>query len=305
MLPQLRLKLVVHKYRWVTLLKCLAAFKIMQDSTARSKMLLQRVNTYNNTHKERGKDCLSNLQEFFHGKINQFNLFFFFFGHPERHFRNQGWNPHPLQWTCRILTTGPPGKSLNFIRFSLNNFKDLWMKQHVIHCRGVWSQLSVLPLNSQPLHTRAHISQASSCKDSYSSLYISLPGFSPELPVLLVVGRKYWWFFEQSIWVQIAGAVWGRAPAGANVWNVTAYSRWASEGRGQLHTKCPFLEIQAFGGLFNCAGNNAGCRGLKSQTKGEIIWSQTHSCFVLFFATYNDFIKYVGDLIIILKWPTT
>lgn len=24
-----------------------------------------------------------------------------------------------------------------------------------------------------------------------------------------------------------------------------------------------------------------------------------------FFATYNDFIKYVGELIIILKWPTT
>lgn len=37
--------------------------------------------------------------------------------------------------------------------------------------------------------------------------------------------------FEQSI-CQIAGVAWGRAPSGANVWNVTAYGRWASEGRG-------------------------------------------------------------------------
>ena len=23
---------------------------------------------------------------------------------------DQGWNPHPLQWKCRVLTPGPPGK---------------------------------------------------------------------------------------------------------------------------------------------------------------------------------------------------
>ena len=28
-----------------------------------------------------------------------------------RNFPNQGWNPCPLQWKCRVLTTGPPGKS--------------------------------------------------------------------------------------------------------------------------------------------------------------------------------------------------
>ena len=30
------------------------------------------------------------------------------------YFLNQGWNPGPLQWKCRVLTTGPPGKSLSF-----------------------------------------------------------------------------------------------------------------------------------------------------------------------------------------------
>ena len=30
-------------------------------------------------------------------------------------FPDQGWNLHPLQWKCRVLTTGPPGNS--FISF--------------------------------------------------------------------------------------------------------------------------------------------------------------------------------------------
>ena len=34
-------------------------------------------------------------------------------GHAGSSFPNQGWNPCPLQWKCGILTTGPPGKSLN------------------------------------------------------------------------------------------------------------------------------------------------------------------------------------------------
>ena len=40
---------------------------------------------------------------------------FFFFGRAAGHagssFPDQGWNPCPLQWKHRILTTGPPGKS--------------------------------------------------------------------------------------------------------------------------------------------------------------------------------------------------
>ena len=30
-------------------------------------------------------------------------------------FPDQGLNPYPLQWKCRVLTTGPPGNSLNVL----------------------------------------------------------------------------------------------------------------------------------------------------------------------------------------------
>ena len=102
---------------------------------------------------KKGERAVYQIFRIFFMKKQANSTSFFWGGHPERHFPNQGWNSHPLQWTCGILTTGPPGKLLNFIfiRFYLNNFKDLWMKQHVIHCRGDWSQLSVLPLNSQTL----------------------------------------------------------------------------------------------------------------------------------------------------------
>ena len=44
------------------------------------------------------------------------NFFFFFFGLTVQHvgskFPNQEWNPHPLQWKHKVLTTQPPGKSL-------------------------------------------------------------------------------------------------------------------------------------------------------------------------------------------------
>ena len=43
-------------------------------------------------------------------------LFILFFGRAARHvgsqFPDQGLNPRPLQWKRRVLTTGPPGKSL-------------------------------------------------------------------------------------------------------------------------------------------------------------------------------------------------
>ena len=29
------------------------------------------------------------------------------------YFPDQGWNPGPLHWKCRVLATGPPGKSLH------------------------------------------------------------------------------------------------------------------------------------------------------------------------------------------------
>ena len=51
-----------------------------------------------------------------HWLFSIFQGFFFFFGHTTRHvgswFFNQGSNPGPLQWKCRVWTTGPPMKSL-------------------------------------------------------------------------------------------------------------------------------------------------------------------------------------------------
>ena len=46
-------------------------------------------------------------------------LFFFLFDcttwHAGSEFPNQGWNPCPLQWKHRALTTAPPGKSLKIL----------------------------------------------------------------------------------------------------------------------------------------------------------------------------------------------
>ena len=43
-------------------------------------------------------------------------LFFFFWPHCtwDLKSRNQGSNPHSLNWKCRVLTTGWPGKSIYF-----------------------------------------------------------------------------------------------------------------------------------------------------------------------------------------------
>ena len=48
--------------------------------------------------------------------------FFFFFwamlcGMQDPSYTHQGWNPCPLQWKCRVLTNGLPGKSPIFITF--------------------------------------------------------------------------------------------------------------------------------------------------------------------------------------------
>ena len=48
---------------------------------------------------------------------------FFFLDHALWHmgslFLNQGWNPGPLSWKHRVLTTGPPGKPQDFYFFDL------------------------------------------------------------------------------------------------------------------------------------------------------------------------------------------
>ena len=40
------------------------------------------------------------------------SFFFLFFGHVGSYFPNQGLNLCPLHWKLRVLTSGPPGKSL-------------------------------------------------------------------------------------------------------------------------------------------------------------------------------------------------
>ena len=40
-------------------------------------------------------------------------------------FPDQGSNPGPLHWECRVLTTGPPGKSLHGI-FINRTDRDMW-----------------------------------------------------------------------------------------------------------------------------------------------------------------------------------
>ena len=48
-----------------------------------------------------------------------FSFFFLIFGYLDcgNQFPNQGSNPHPLRWKCRVLTTGPPGKYQQFFFF--------------------------------------------------------------------------------------------------------------------------------------------------------------------------------------------
>ena len=41
-----------------------------------------------------------------------------FFGHPVQH----GSNPCPLHWEHRVLTTGPPGKSLKILRYHTQSY---------------------------------------------------------------------------------------------------------------------------------------------------------------------------------------
>lgn len=139
-----------------------------------------------------------------------------------------------------------------------------------------------MPKFSKPSHLRTH---------SLPSPF-PLPDFSPELPQFC----QQWEDDTDDLkkkkkkTVQIVGAACGSSPAEANVWNVTDFSRWASVGRSQLHTKCPFLEIQASGGLFSCTGSNSRCKGQESQLREK---APRHRPIVVsfFVATYNDFIK--------------
>ena len=53
-------------------------------------------------------------------------------------FPNQGWNLVPLQCKCRVLSTGPPGKSrLNLPFFFL--FKNLFLAVLVLHAVQAFS----------------------------------------------------------------------------------------------------------------------------------------------------------------------
>ena len=55
------------------------------------------------------------IQKFPYTQYLVLPTFFFFFGHAAwlagSYFPKQGSNPWPLQWKCRVLTTGPPGKT--------------------------------------------------------------------------------------------------------------------------------------------------------------------------------------------------
>lgn len=68
--------------------------------------------------------------------------------------------------------------------------KQVWLKSALLYLLG-----KAKHCHQVAFHAWAHIFQAESDKDWYSSLSIPLPGFSLERPVLLVVGRWYWWFF--------------------------------------------------------------------------------------------------------------
>ena len=52
-------------------------------------------------------------------------------------FTNQGLNPGPLHWECRVLATGPPGKSLTQDFFSPQTIND-WGSW--LHLRCPWGQ---------------------------------------------------------------------------------------------------------------------------------------------------------------------
>ena len=71
---------------------------------------------------------------------DQFFFFFLALSHVGSLFPNQGSNPFPLHWKCRLLTTGPPGKVMIyddlhrsvmvFIHHCSLIFWNLWLEFH-------------------------------------------------------------------------------------------------------------------------------------------------------------------------------
>lgn len=113
-------------------------------------------------------------------------------------------------------------------------------------------------------------------------------------------------FFFLNLFVQIVGTACDSPPAEANVWNVTDFSRWGSVGRGQLHTNCPFVEIQAFGGVYSIVQvviPDAGAGTPRQQRKHPV--TNTHLFCGLLLAPYNDFIKYGCNHCHYFEMPTS
>ena len=75
---------------------------------------------------------LNNKQEWKTQFQHIFSSFFFFLAAPHSmwNFPNQGSNPYPLQWKRRVLTAGPPGKSLQHSWIAKNRYgeqiSDCW-----------------------------------------------------------------------------------------------------------------------------------------------------------------------------------
>ena len=65
------------------------------------------------------------------GRAESFFFFFLATLHSIGNFPDQGWNPCPLPWKHRILTTGPPGKSLEEHIFACK-YRDL---KHFLHLK--------------------------------------------------------------------------------------------------------------------------------------------------------------------------
>ena len=78
-------------------------------------------------------------------------------------FPNQGLNPHPWYWKCRVLTTGPPGKlpphmlSYSFLCFMIINVASLKVQEAGLASDSIllvkwfpWQQKSVGERNKWP-----------------------------------------------------------------------------------------------------------------------------------------------------------
>ena len=60
------------------------------------------------------------------------------------HTKGANWNPHPLWWKCRVLTTGPPGKFPHRIYFKkyltlINSVVVVQLLSHVQLCATPWT----------------------------------------------------------------------------------------------------------------------------------------------------------------------